>query len=214
MKATLSHWQQIVKNPKDFILQASTINEWDGWQPFPIGMSFRWTDFEDKWVSSQIGTHTNLILVCVAERSDSIRRPIHRASIVKSLQIKGFRNIRLNHDDYIMRLRDYKFVVSPEGNGVDCHRKYEALMAGCIPIIEDRPETRKKYAGCPILYTTDYKEINTLYLLKQYEKMLNTEYDFSRLFYSSYSEKEKESIRESCNYWMNKTRPGYPLFYK
>jgi hypothetical protein len=216
MKMTLAQWQQTIKNPNDFILQASTIDEWDGWQPFPIGMSFRWTDFPELWKESQIGSHTLLLLMAVAEGSDSRRRPtpINRASIVHTLQIKGFRNIRLDAENYLKVLRNYKFVVSPEGNGIDCHRTYEALMAGCIPIVEDKPEVRKKYEGCPILYTKDFKEINTTYLLKQYEKMIHTEYDFSRLLYSSYTEEEKDSIKKSCDHWMKKTRPLFPPFYK
>lgn len=30
----------------------------------------------------------------------------------------------------------YAFVVSPQGNGLDCHRTWEALCLGCIPIIK------------------------------------------------------------------------------
>lgn len=31
---------------------------------------------------------------------------------------------------------DYAFVLSPHGNGLDCHRTWEALCLGCIPIIK------------------------------------------------------------------------------
>lgn len=31
---------------------------------------------------------------------------------------------------------DYAFVLSPQGNGMDCHRTWEALCLGCIPIIK------------------------------------------------------------------------------
>jgi hypothetical protein len=216
MKMTLAQWQQTLKDPSDFILQASTILESDGWQPFPIGMSYKWVDFPELWNEFQIGDHEQLLLLAVYKGSDSKRRPtpINRASIVKSLELKGFRNLTFDFPKYLRVLKHYKFVVSPEGNGIDCHRTYEALMAGCIPIVEDKPEVRKKFQGCPVLYTKDYKELNTLYLLKQYEKMLNTEYDFSRLLYSSYPQEEQKSIKESCDYWMNKTRPLFPPFYK
>lgn len=30
---------------------------------------------------------------------------------------------------------DYKFHISPEGNGIDCHRTWELLYMGCIPIV-------------------------------------------------------------------------------
>ena len=31
---------------------------------------------------------------------------------------------------------DYAFVLSPHGNGLDCHRTWEALCLGCIPIVK------------------------------------------------------------------------------
>ena len=31
---------------------------------------------------------------------------------------------------------NYTFVVSPQGNGLDCHRTWEALCLGCYPIIK------------------------------------------------------------------------------
>ena len=30
---------------------------------------------------------------------------------------------------------DYAFVISPPGNGLDCHRTWEALVLGCIPVV-------------------------------------------------------------------------------
>ena len=29
----------------------------------------------------------------------------------------------------------YAFVLSPSGNGIDCHRTWETLCLGCIPIV-------------------------------------------------------------------------------
>ncbi len=99
---------------------------------------------------------------------------------------------------------DYKFVISPEGNGIDCHRHYEALLAGSIPIIEHNPLTEEKYKGCPILYTTDYSEINEEYLLKKYDEMKDQVYDFSRLFLSYYTEEQQACIKVQGNYWMKR----------
>jgi hypothetical protein len=120
---------------------------------------------------------------------------------LSTLQQNNIHNLSLNPQDYFKNLSEYKFVISPEGNGIDCHRHYEALMAGCIPIIEDRPNIREKYKGCPILFTTDYSEITESYLSEQYEKMSKTIYDFSRLILQTYSEEEQNQIRDNGNYW-------------
>jgi len=35
-----------------------------------------------------------------------------------------------------MNMIEYAFVASPHGNGLDCHRTWEALCLGCIPIVK------------------------------------------------------------------------------
>ena len=37
---------------------------------------------------------------------------------------------------YVQQLKDYKFIASPEGNGVDCHRTWEAMYCRVIPILK------------------------------------------------------------------------------
>lgn len=44
--------------------------------------------------------------------------------------IKATRDICWKH------MSQYAFVVSPHGNGLDCHRTWEALVLGCIPIVK------------------------------------------------------------------------------
>jgi hypothetical protein len=92
-------------------------------------------------------------------------------------------------------------VVSPEGNGIDCHRHYEALLAGCIPIVERNPLIEEKYKGCPILYTDDYSEITPAYLNARYEEMKTVVYDFSRLFLDYYSSEQQNEIKNCGNFW-------------
>ena len=96
----------------------------------------------------------------------------------------------------------YKFVVSPEGNGIDCHRHYEALLAGCIPIMERNALIEEKYRGCPILYTDDYSEITPTYLNAKYDEMKTQAYDFSRLFLEFYPPETQTEIKRCGNYWM------------
>jgi hypothetical protein len=33
-------------------------------------------------------------------------------------------------------MANHAFVLSPHGNGLDCHRTWEALCLGCIPIVK------------------------------------------------------------------------------
>jgi hypothetical protein len=102
-------------------------------------------------------------------------------------------------------------VISPEGNGIDCHRHYEALLAGCIPIVEHNPLTEEKYRGCPVLYTHDYSEITPEYLDTKYEEMKNNVYDFSVLYLSYYPAELQSEIKRCGNYWMIR-HTGQPVY--
>lgn len=41
---------------------------------------------------------------------------------------------RMSHDDYLERMTQYEYVVSPLGNGNESSRTYEAMVMGAIPI--------------------------------------------------------------------------------
>ena len=58
----------------------------------------------------------------------------------------------------------YAFVVSPFGNGYDCHRTWEALILGCIPIVK-KSGLDSLYEDLPVLIVQDWSDIT--------EKLLN-----------------------------------------
>ena len=195
---TLDGWQTILKSPEAIIACASVTDHTDTWQSFPIGMGYHYGLFFLEIEALQLGKHDNTVLCAL-----SITAP-KREFFVDILKHNGIINKTLEPEAYFRSLPSYKFVISPEGAGIDTHRTYEALMAGCIPICEDNPLMREKFAGCPILYTNDYSEITPSYLEEIYPKMLHTLYDFSRLFLSFYTEKEREMIKECRRYWIYK----------
>jgi hypothetical protein len=202
MQCSLHEWQNLEKPIYEVILQASSTNGLDDFQKFPIGMS--WQFYQEKENAIRIGSHEKTLMVAINSATDKARRPTgnNRTNFVSTLERNGYNNTTLSQQTYFGSLADYKFVASPEGNGIDCHRHYEALMAGAIPIIEYNPLIESKYKGCPILYTTDYSEINESYLLEKYNEMLHTEWDFSPLFLSHYE--EQDEIKRCGNYWMKR----------
>jgi hypothetical protein len=202
---TLREWQTMQKEKKDLIVQASTLDGRDGQQPFPIGMSYQYL-LHDNWKKeTQIGSHDNLVLCAIRPHTDhNSRNKLRKTSRNTALQVlarNGITNTMVGGDQYFVTLPTYKFVISPEGNGVDCHRHYEALMAGCIPIVEHNPHIKYNYEGCPILYTYDYSEITPAYLEKKYSEMLDQKYNFSKLFLNSHPPKTQKIIKECSTYW-------------
>lgn len=200
---TLREWQQSYKDPFSLIVQASSTDGQDRWQKFPIGMQFNYVNFCHKF-ELQKGTHENLALLAITPNNDRRRRPdgLNRAKIIDTCLRVGFQNQTMTPQEYFTSLPSYKFVISPEGNGIDCHRHYEALLAGCIPIVEYHPGIAEKYKGCPVLFTRDYSELTPEYLEKTYAAMLDETYDFSRLFLSHYCQETQEYIKYCGNYWM------------
>lgn len=204
---TLREWQAFVKNPTELIVQASEPNGSDGWNDFPIGMGWKYVSFYNKNNKIINGEHNKTVLCAVSEWTDSRRRGnnlINRKIILENLKRNSIQNNFIDGNIYFETLPNYKFVISPEGNGIDCHRHYEALLAGCIPIIEKNPLIEKKYEGCPILYTTSYEEINEEYLNKKYLEMLEQKFDFSRLSLSFYDKNQIDKIKYYGNFWVKR----------
>lgn len=74
-----------------------------------------------------------------------------------------------DYKKYISNLLLYEFVVSPPGNGIDCHRNWESLYLGAIPIIEKSNFTNQMFSDMPVLLVDSYTDINEE-LLFNYKK--------------------------------------------
>ena len=208
MRMTLREWQKKVKSKELILYNCSEFFKGnDEWVTFPIGIGYKFFFWNDTVDAAQLGSHNELALCLVDPHTDKQRRPRakNRESILKTISYLGFANAYLfTSNEYFKQIPNYKFVFSPEGNGIDCHRHYEALIAGCIPIVERSKGIEDKYGDCPILYTDDYSEMTQTYLEGKYEEMLDKEWDFSRLLLSSYSLKDQIQIKANGNFWCNK----------
>jgi hypothetical protein len=67
----------------------------------------------------------------------------------------------------------YRFVLSPLGNGLDCHRTWEALCLGCIPIVHSSP-LNSLWEGLPVWVVETWSEV-TAEAMEQ--KAAETRYD-------------------------------------
>lgn len=60
---------------------------------------------------------------------------------------------------------EHAFVISPHGNGLDCHRTWEALCLGCIPIVKSSG-IDSLFDDLPVWIVRDWKDV-TLDVMKQ-----------------------------------------------
>ena len=77
----------------------------------------------------------------------------------KKLDIPWIENS--NQSEYLNNLNNYKFIVSPEGNGIDCHRTWEALYLKVIPIVDRNYVTEYFSKLFPMVLVDDWKDFNT-----------------------------------------------------
>lgn len=79
---------------------------------------------------------------------------------------------RYTQEEYFVRLAQSKFVISPPGNGVDCHRIWECLYFKAIPIVKYHP-CFKQYTDLPILFVDDWQIVTEDFLRSNLEKIKN-----------------------------------------
>lgn len=56
-------------------------------------------------------------------------------------------------------MTEFAFVLSPFGNGMDCHRTWEALLCGCIPIVRSTV-FNELFEGLPVLIVEKWSDIS------------------------------------------------------
>lgn len=87
----------------------------------------------------------------------------------------------------------YAFVVSPFGNGYDCHRTWEALVLGCIPIVR-RCGIESVFDDLPVWIVNDWKEITLDNMKQKIEEFKNKTFNYEKL---------------SLYYWLNLIKIHY-----
>jgi hypothetical protein len=95
-------------------------------------------------------------------------------------------------DHYLSDIYGHTFVICPEGNGIDTHRKWETLYMTNIPI-EKRNLNNRFYDDLPICLVDDWEEVTEEYLntwLKDHaEFMRKGRYNMEKLNFEYWKKK-------------------------
>lgn len=104
--------------------------------------------------------------------------------------------INLPRAEYYNTLAQAQFIACPRGNGIDCHRIWEALYLNTIPVlIRSSFSTHLEQAGFPVLIVEKWSD------LKDFTS------DSLHHFYEENKAKFKESSEKLyLNYWLQKIR--------
>lgn len=86
---------------------------------------------------------------------------------------------------YLDDMLHSKFVLSPRGNGLDCHRTWEALLMGAIPIVKSS-NIDSLFEDLPVLIVSEWDEVTEEFLNEKYEEMQSDSYQMQKQY---------------CDYW-------------
>ena len=122
-----------------------------------------------------------------------------RKMAAEALQAYPFADRTSGWCSFIYRriLLKYMFVASPEGNGIDCHRTWEAMYLRTVPIVTRSPVTEFFVdLGLPMLMVDSWSDINKLNqndLIETYrEKAI--QFDNEALYFEFWKNKIKGEI--------------------
>jgi len=93
------------------------------------------------------------------------------------------------YTNYTAGLLRSKFVFAPRGSGIDSYRVWEALAAGCIPVLERTLLMEKLLHGLPHVMVNDWSEVTPRFLLARHAEIVADsaktttplKYDYGRL---------------------------------
>jgi hypothetical protein len=89
----------------------------------------------------------------------------------------------MNYKYYLLDMSRYKWIACPRGNGIDCHRIWEALYLNCIPLVDKNINTLF-HNDLPIIYIDDWSNINYDYLINETNKIIENinNFNYNKLY--------------------------------
>jgi len=93
----------------------------------------------------------------------------------------AFLSEKLDILKYFDELKKHRFVVSPAGNGLDCHATWEALLAGCIPIVP-RSALDPLFDELPVWLVERWDEVTDDSVKRKEEEIRGLSYNWEKVF--------------------------------
>jgi hypothetical protein len=153
-------------------------------------------------------------LKCYSNFHFSMRPDREDAMNKVSKELVYYEPTRVSISDTWKNQVKYAFVLSPHGNGLDCHRTWEALCLGCIPIVKTSP-IDSVFEGLPVLIVKEWSDVTKELLEKTLEDFGKKEFKCDRLTLAYWmglvrSKKGRTGGGRSHRYSRKATSKGHP----
>ena len=105
----------------------------------------------------------------------------------------------LGYEAYVNELASHHFCICPPGNGLDCHRIWECLYLGVIPIISADVRLNG-FDELPILYIDDWAGLDERFLLNAYDQLSRRSIRLDRAYLDHWQcalDRERHRLRQA-----------------
>lgn len=133
--------------------------------------------------------HTTFGIGSRGDRQEAIRKL--PKEIVFYDPVFTSRDIAWNHQSF------FSFVLSPKGGGYDCHRTWEALCLGCIPIVKTSG-LDPLFEGLPVLIVKDWSEVSRDLLVQTLVSFATRALQMEKLHLSYWTSLFRKKSQECC----------------
>ena len=99
----------------------------------------------------------------------------------------------LTMEKFYFDIASHKFVISPRGNGVDCHRTWEALYLRTIPIVRTSIHM-DGFKVLPILFVNSWDELTYNRLQDFYDKVQSQDFNLNKMKISYWKQTINEKL--------------------
>ncbi|MEI6242402.1 MAG: hypothetical protein WCP39_03240 [Chlamydiota bacterium] len=169
--------------------------------PIPIGFA------------NKCWPHGNPKLIQKAQKQNAYERTIfmymnfspsthpQRKDVHKQFKNAPFCKIEKPKDfyPYLLDLKKTKFVLSPRGNGLDCHRTWEALLMGAYPIVQTS-SLDSMYTDLPVVIIKDWKEVTEEFLVQKEKEFSTQKFQIEKALLSYWT----DQIEQTKNAFLKK----------
>jgi hypothetical protein len=88
--------------------------------------------------------------------------------------------VKTQRNNCWINMARYAFVVSPHGNGLDCHRTWEALALGCIPIVKSSG-IDPLFDELPVWIVKEWSDVTADAMRIKIEEFRNRNFNYDKL---------------------------------
>ena len=162
-----------IPNCKEIYTQNMNVNH-PQVEPLPIGMANSCWDWGDSKIMDEVikEGYTDLnpyFIYANFTKGDGIRYE-RRKDCFDILSNNGIiMQESTDYKSYLQELKKHKFCISPEGNGIDCYRTWEALYMKTIPICKRSIMIEEFAKIFPIYIIDDWSELDINKIIKSYD---------------------------------------------